>query len=163
MTVLAVLASKPVVGSSRNNTDGEMMSSMPMLVCFRSPPDTPRMNSLPTCRVFENNNHDHHDHQSSSIIIISIFRLGFCPCPFQMGLQRQATLNTGSPNISALWVNASQATFTESQRTRGLVFRASAGGWHIWSRVPDVFNTWLNVWNCTSKYFKDHLKMSPKR
>ena len=57
MTVLAVLASKPVVGSSRNNTDGEIMSSMPMLVRFRSPPDTPGMNSLPTCRVFENNNH----------------------------------------------------------------------------------------------------------
>ena len=35
------------------------------LFFFHSPPDTPRMNSLPTCRVFENNNH----HISSSNFI----------------------------------------------------------------------------------------------
>jgi len=28
-----------------------MMSSIPMFVRFRSPPDTPRVNSVPTCNV----------------------------------------------------------------------------------------------------------------
>ena len=32
-----------------------------------------------------------------------------------------------------------------------------------WSRVPDVVSTWLNVWNCNSRYFKDQLKTSSKR
>ena len=49
-TETAVLASSPVVGSSRNSTFGSMMSSMPMLVLFLSPPDTPRINSLPIWR-----------------------------------------------------------------------------------------------------------------
>ena len=53
MTELAVLASSPVVGSSRNSTAGRMISSIPMLVLFRSPPDTPRINSLPTCKKWE--------------------------------------------------------------------------------------------------------------
>ena len=44
-----------------------------------------------------------------------------------------------------------------------LVFRTSAGGQHIWGRVPDVFNIWLNVWNCNSKYFKGQLNTSSKR
>jgi hypothetical protein len=48
MTALAVLESSPVVGSSRNKIDGFVISSMPMFVRFRSPPDTPRMNSVPT-------------------------------------------------------------------------------------------------------------------
>ena len=47
MTETAVLASSPVVGSSRNSTCGSMMSSIPMLVLFLSPPDTPRRNSFP--------------------------------------------------------------------------------------------------------------------
>ena len=59
--------------------------------------------------------------------------------------------------------NDPRAHWDGTQRARGLVFRASAGGRHIWRRVPDVFSTWLNVWNCNSKYFKDHLKTSPKR
>lgn len=49
-TALAVLASRPVVGSSRKRTGGSVMSSIPMLVLFRSPPDTPRINSVPTCK-----------------------------------------------------------------------------------------------------------------
>jgi hypothetical protein len=48
MTAFAVLESSPVVGSSRNKTGGEMINSIPMLVRLRSPPDTPRMNSVPT-------------------------------------------------------------------------------------------------------------------
>ena len=48
MTDTAVCASNPVVGSSRNRTWGSMINSIPMLVLFLSPPDTPRMNSLPT-------------------------------------------------------------------------------------------------------------------
>jgi hypothetical protein len=48
ITELAVLASRPVVGSSKNSTGGEIISSIPMLVLFLSPPDTPRKNSFPT-------------------------------------------------------------------------------------------------------------------
>jgi len=48
ITELAVFASRPVVGSSKNSTGGEIISSIPMLVLFLSPPDTPRKNSLPT-------------------------------------------------------------------------------------------------------------------
>jgi len=51
MTALAVLASSPVVGSSRNKMPGLMMSSIPIFVRFRSPPDTPRINCVPTYRV----------------------------------------------------------------------------------------------------------------
>ena len=47
MTECAVFASRPVVGSSRKSTEGEVMSSMPMFVRFLSPPDTPRRNSVP--------------------------------------------------------------------------------------------------------------------
>ena len=43
-TVQAVVESRPVVGSSRNKTEGAMTSSIPMQVLFRSPPETPRMN-----------------------------------------------------------------------------------------------------------------------
>ena len=38
----------PVVGSSKKSTVGERTSSMPMLVRFRSPPDMPRLFSVPT-------------------------------------------------------------------------------------------------------------------
>lgn len=47
-TELAVLASRPVVGSSRKSTDGLMISSMPMLVRFLSPPEIPRISWVPT-------------------------------------------------------------------------------------------------------------------
>ena len=49
MTDAAVDASRPVVGSSRNKTDGDIINSIPILVRFRSPPEIPRMNSFPTC------------------------------------------------------------------------------------------------------------------
>ena len=49
MTDAAVDASRPVVGSSRNKTDGDIINSIPILVRFRSPPEMPRMNSFPTC------------------------------------------------------------------------------------------------------------------
>ncbi len=49
MTALAVEASRPVVGSSRKRKDGDTSSSIPMLVRFRSPPETPRMICVPTC------------------------------------------------------------------------------------------------------------------
>jgi len=39
--------SNPVVGSSRNKTFGSVNSSTPIEVRFRSPPDIPRVNSLP--------------------------------------------------------------------------------------------------------------------
>jgi len=51
MTEYAVLASRPVVGSSRNKTLGDVISSMAMFVLLRSPPDTPRTNSVPTCHT----------------------------------------------------------------------------------------------------------------
>lgn len=47
-TELAVLASSPVVGSSRNRTAGSMISSMPMFVLFLSPPEIPRVICVPT-------------------------------------------------------------------------------------------------------------------
>ena len=49
-TELAVLASRPVVGSSRNSTDGSMISSIPMLVLFLSPPEIPLIIWVPTWR-----------------------------------------------------------------------------------------------------------------
>ena len=79
MTALAVLASSPVVGSSRNKMPGLMMSSIPIFVRFRSPPETPRMNSVPTCSVAILKLHSHKRSvglltpslSSSSSIIIS--------------------------------------------------------------------------------------------
>lgn len=50
-TELAVLASSPVVGSSRKRTDGSIISSMPMLVLFLSPPEMPRISCVPTCQT----------------------------------------------------------------------------------------------------------------
>lgn len=47
-TAFAVLESKPVVGSSRNKMDGSVISSIAILVRFLSPPDTPRINWVPT-------------------------------------------------------------------------------------------------------------------
>ena len=47
-TDTAVKASSPVVGSSKNSICGSVISSIPMLVRFLSPPDTPRKNSFPT-------------------------------------------------------------------------------------------------------------------
>ena len=52
---------------------------------------------------------------------------------------------------------------SSSQRAHVLVFRTSVWRRHTWSRVPDVFSTWLNVWNCNSKYFKAQLKTYSKR
>ena len=52
---------------------------------------------------------------------------------------------------------------TGAQQTRGLVFRTSAVGRHIWIHVPDVYSTWLNVWNCNCRYFKAHLNTSSRR
>ena len=51
MTAYAVLESSPVVGSSRNKTLGEMISSMPMFVRFLSPPETPRERAVPIFNV----------------------------------------------------------------------------------------------------------------
>ena len=73
-----------------------------------------------------------------------------------------AQMASNAENVS-IWWRRHVAMTKESQRARGLVFRASAAGRHILSRVPEVFSTWLNVWNCNSKFFKDHLKTSPKR
>ena len=47
------------------------------------------------------------------IMIISMFRLGCCPCPIKWGWQHQRKPNIGSPSISVLWVNRSQATITD--------------------------------------------------
>ena len=47
MTEIEVLASSPVVGSSRKRTEGEVISSIAIDVLFLSPPDTPLINSVP--------------------------------------------------------------------------------------------------------------------
>ena len=46
-TDIAVAESNPVVGSSRNTKLGDMISSIPMLVRFLSPPETPLNISVP--------------------------------------------------------------------------------------------------------------------
>ena len=51
ITEEAVFASRPLVGSSRKRSAGETINSTPMLVRFRSPPEIPRMNWLPTCKI----------------------------------------------------------------------------------------------------------------
>ena len=51
ITALAVLASNPVVGSSKKRILGLMINSIPILVLFLSPPDTPRMKETPTWLV----------------------------------------------------------------------------------------------------------------
>ncbi len=48
---LAVLASRPVVGSSRKSTGGSIISSMPIFVLFLSPPETPRILCVPICKT----------------------------------------------------------------------------------------------------------------
>ena len=50
MTELAVVESKPVVGSSRKRTRGAFTSSIPIHVRFRSPPEIPLITWLPTCK-----------------------------------------------------------------------------------------------------------------
>ena len=47
-TDIAVAESSPVVGSSRNTISGDMISSIPMLVHFFSPLETPLKISVPT-------------------------------------------------------------------------------------------------------------------
>jgi hypothetical protein len=47
-TVNAVMLSKPLVGSSRNITEGSWMMSTAMLTRRFSPPERPRFMSLPT-------------------------------------------------------------------------------------------------------------------
>lgn len=54
-TETAVEASSPVVGSSRNKTDGDIINSIPMLVRLRSPPEIPRIKSFPTLQVSNSN------------------------------------------------------------------------------------------------------------
>ena len=51
ITECAVFESSPVVGSSRNNTEGCVINSMPMFVLFLSPPEIPRRNSVPTYKL----------------------------------------------------------------------------------------------------------------
>jgi len=47
MTEMAVVESSPLVGSSRNNTPGDTINSIPMATRFLCPPDTPRVNGVP--------------------------------------------------------------------------------------------------------------------
>mmetsp|Transcript_15345 Transcript_15345/g.33708 ORF Transcript_15345/g.33708 Transcript_15345/m.33708 type:complete len:133 (+) Transcript_15345:1326-1724(+) len=47
-TWYAAKESKPLVGSSRQTISGRVMSSTPMAVRFRCPPDNPLMTELPT-------------------------------------------------------------------------------------------------------------------
>ena len=71
-TELAVLASRPVVGSSRNRTEGSMISSMPMLVLLRSPPEMPRISWVPTCtshKITKHINTQIHRHTQTLILI----------------------------------------------------------------------------------------------
>ena len=51
MTERAVVASNPVVGSSRNSTAGDTIISMAMLVRFFCPPEIPRINWVPTWAI----------------------------------------------------------------------------------------------------------------
>lgn len=48
ITCKAVAESKPVVGSSKKSTLGSVNNSTPIEVRFRSPPETPLINELPT-------------------------------------------------------------------------------------------------------------------
>ena len=48
ITDMAVDASSPVVGSSKNRIPGAMINSIPILVRFFSPPEMPLINSVPT-------------------------------------------------------------------------------------------------------------------
>lgn len=48
MTCKAVLLSRPVVGSSKNNMEGFVSNSTPIEVLFLSPPDKPLMRAFPT-------------------------------------------------------------------------------------------------------------------
>ena len=48
MTADAVDASRPVVGSSRKRTSGDVINSIPIEVRFLSPPEMPRISSSPT-------------------------------------------------------------------------------------------------------------------
>jgi len=48
---LAVFASSPVVGSSRNKIGGSSIISIPTFTRLRSPPETPRINSFPTFKM----------------------------------------------------------------------------------------------------------------
>jgi len=47
-TEVAVAASSPEVGSSRNIIPGDTISSIAIVVLFLSPPDIPRFNGVPT-------------------------------------------------------------------------------------------------------------------
>lgn len=53
ITLEAVEASRPVVGSSKNRTSGEIISSIPIPVLLISPPDMPRTISVPTWKSKE--------------------------------------------------------------------------------------------------------------
>lgn len=46
-TAVAVKESNPVVGSSKNKSIGSVISSTPIEVLFRSPPETPLINGPP--------------------------------------------------------------------------------------------------------------------
>lgn len=68
-TELAVLASRPVVGSSKKRTDGSMISSIPIFVLFLSPPEIPRMSCVPTCR----NTHRVHSESFQTLTFIIFY------------------------------------------------------------------------------------------
>jgi len=53
ITDMAVDASSPVVGSSRNRIPGATINSIPMLVLFLSPPEMPLIYSVPTCKLLK--------------------------------------------------------------------------------------------------------------
>ena len=77
MTEKAVAASNPLVGSSRNSIPGDTISSIAILVLFLSPPDIPRMYSVPTC-VLEwdcetDRQTDRHTHTYAHPNVIGLF------------------------------------------------------------------------------------------
>mmetsp|Transcript_39168 Transcript_39168/g.76454 ORF Transcript_39168/g.76454 Transcript_39168/m.76454 type:complete len:140 (-) Transcript_39168:481-900(-) len=81
-TESAVRESSPLVGSSRNNTRGLVMSARPMLTRFACPPDMPRSALLPmtVCR---------HD-SNSSISMTSSTRRFFSSIVVEAGSLREA-------------------------------------------------------------------------
>lgn len=51
-TDLAIWESRPVVGSSRNRNEGELISSKAIDVLLRSPPEIPRLITVPTLKYY---------------------------------------------------------------------------------------------------------------
>ena len=84
--------------------------------------------------------------------VISIFRLGCCPCPIQWGWQHQAMLNSGSPSICLAgqhqlgqinWYQAWHVQTMSFKAFLSLWGREAEGLWQIWY-MTDTFS-WMKT------------------